>query len=71
LDDQGQPTIFEPGRTASYPNAEFTVIFTDPETKWHLGDKVVIASPESTPCDVPTSVPTPQEDISAPIHLVI
>jgi hypothetical protein len=66
-DDQGQPNIFEPGRTSLYPNAEFTVVFTDPEIVWHLGDKVAVASPDSTPCELPTSVPTTQQDIDAPI----
>ena len=67
LDDQDQPTIFEPGRTSPYPNAELSVIFRDPEIIWLLGDKAAVASPESTPCELPTAEPTPQEDVDAPI----
>jgi hypothetical protein len=67
-DDQGQPTIFEPGRTAPYPNAEFSIDFKDSEVRWHLGGLVATASVESIPCEGPSPEPTPkEEDISAPI----
>jgi hypothetical protein len=67
-DDRGQPTRFEPGRTAPYPDAEYSTEFNVSEIVWRLGDKVAIASVESTPCVQPDPDPTPNgEDVTAPI----
>jgi hypothetical protein len=67
-DDRGQPTRFEPGRTALYPDAEFSTEFNASEIRWRLGDKGAIASVESTPCEQPGPDPTPNgEDGTAPI----
>jgi hypothetical protein len=67
-DDRGQPQVFEPGRSAPYPNPEYHIKFDSSEISWHLGDKVAIASVESTPCEQPTPEPTQkEEDVTAPI----
>ncbi len=42
--DQGQPTIFEPGRTPFFPNANFSVDFDGNPLVWTLNGKTATAS---------------------------
>ena len=50
---RGQPTTFEPGRTALYPNAAFSVAFDGSNLTWTLNGSVASASSASTQCSQP------------------
>jgi hypothetical protein len=66
--DRGQPTIFEVGRSPSFPESPLSVEFNDLPIKWILAGKAVKASAISLPCELkntPTPGPTPS-DFQAP-----
>ena len=48
--NQGQPTLFDPGRTPYYPNAHFSVDFDGSNLVWSLNGKTSTASQSSTRC---------------------
>ena len=48
--NRGQPTVFQPGRTPSYPNAAFNVSFNGSNLVWSLDGRTVTASSSSERC---------------------
>jgi hypothetical protein len=51
--DRGQPTAFEPGRRAQWPNSAFSVDFDGSSLAWTLNGGVAAASSASTACPQP------------------
>ena len=49
--DRGQPIKFEPGRSPSYPDASFRVVFDGDSITWNLDGESVTASANSDYCD--------------------
>jgi hypothetical protein len=54
-DDQGQPTIFMPGRSSPYPNPAFGVVFTSDRLVWSLNGRTATASRGMQTCDLLSS----------------
>ncbi len=50
LEDRGQPTTFQPGRTPCWPNALFSVVFDGSDLVWTLSGRTATVSSNSTPC---------------------
>lgn len=48
--DQGQPTVFNPGRTPYYPNADFQIVFDGNNLVWTLDGRTATASANSPLC---------------------
>lgn len=46
-EDRGQPTTFQPGRTAYYPNPEFSLVFNGSPLTWTLNGEIASASNDS------------------------
>jgi hypothetical protein len=63
-EDQGQPTIFEPGQSPAYPNASFQVDFEAESITWILDTGSVTASAHSNDCD--PIVPQETKDTEPP-----
>jgi hypothetical protein len=51
--DRGQPTVFQPGRTAAYPPGVFRVAFSSSLT-WRLLGRTATANSSSPRCTLPT-----------------
>jgi hypothetical protein len=49
--DQGQPTMFLPGRSSPYPNPVFGVAFTSDLLVWSLNGRTATASHDMQTCD--------------------
>ncbi len=68
--NRNQVTNFEPGRSPSYPDASFAVLFDGNDLVWHLEGMTSTASSSSTPCappPTPTSSPIPEDNIDPEI----
>jgi hypothetical protein len=49
--NRGQPTVFQPGRSSSYPNPAFSVSFSSSLLVWTLDGRTVTASRNANSCD--------------------
>ena len=69
--DRGQPEVFEPGRTPTFPDSAFTVEFDGSELVWILGGETATASdnPEQRCADPePEPSPTPLPEFEVKIN---
>ena len=64
--DRGQPTIFLPGSSPTYPSSSFQVIFNGDRLTWNLDGNLVQASSKDRRCDpiVPQDIDTEVPQIS-------